>query len=135
MVELLFPTVSRQHSRSASGRVSLPSVGPHSRQAAGGVGWAAESSRTSGLGLRGPAAWAHRVGVPTRLGSGIEPGGVSVVALEAARAAKLLSQEIWGTQPPCPQGATANAPPPYFGHGLLGTGRALSLVTILFNTQ
>jgi len=74
-------------------------------------------------------------GVPARLRSGTEPGGVPVVALEAARAAELLSQEFWGTEPLCPQGAAADAPTPYFSHGLLGTGKALSFVTILFNHQ
>jgi len=66
----------------------------------------------------------------TRLRSGIEPGGVSVVALEAARTPELLPQEFRGTESLCAEGTAADAPTSYFGHGLLGTGRALPTITI-----
>ena len=70
-----------------------------------------------------------------RLCSGTESGRISVVALEAARATELLPQEFRRTESPCPEGTVADAPTAYSGNGLLGAGRALSIVTILFNTQ
>ena len=58
-----------------------------------------------------------------------------MVALEAARAAELLPEDLRRTQLLCPEGAAADAPAAYTGHVLLGTGQALSTVTILFNAQ
>jgi transposase len=43
--------------------------------------------------------------------------------------------KTFGAEPLCPEGAAADAPTPYFGRGLLGTGRALPVVTILFNAK
>src|ERR1700730_12255727 len=59
LVELLLPAFSRQHSQSAGSRGSLPSAAAHPREAAGGLGWTDQSSRSSDLGFRTRAARAH----------------------------------------------------------------------------
>jgi len=94
VLESLLSTVPGQHSQSAGGRIPHPSAAAHSRQAVSGLGWTAQPSWPPGLGLCAPAARTHRAGVPACLRTGPESGGEPVVALEAARVAQLLPQEL-----------------------------------------
>lgn len=68
-------------------------------------------------------------GVPSGLRSGAESGGVSVGALEAARATKLLSRQLRGTELPRPSRTAPDAPPADTGLRILGTGGPLSVVS------
>lgn len=65
------------------------------------------------------------VGVSPGLRSGTESGRISLVTLEATRAAKLLPAELLATEPLCPQSASSHAQTPDPGNRLLGTSRTV----------
>jgi hypothetical protein len=65
----------------------------------------------------------------------LNPGRISVVTLEAARAAELLPEEFRGIEPLCAEGTAADAPPAYSGNGILGAGRAVSFVTMVCSAE
>ena len=103
------------------------SAAPPSWQLADHLGWPARPPQPWGRGFRAPAERTSWVGVSARLRSGIESGGVPLVALEAARVAQLLSAELRPAQrarSPC---LTANAPPTHAGLCLLGAGGVVPL--------
>src|SRR5882762_2804699 len=74
-------------------------------------------------------------GIPSRLCSGTQSGGVSVVALETTRTTELLPEHLCPAERPCSSRAQADAPQIHSGDGLLAAGRPLSLVSILCGTQ
>src|SRR3979411_3187215 len=74
-------------------------------------------------------------GISSRLCSGTQSGGVSVVALETTRTTELLPEHLCAAERPCSSRAQADAPQIYSGDGLLAAGRPLSLVSILCGTQ
>src|SRR5712692_2592187 len=80
------------------GTIRSPHLGtplaPSSGEAADRLGRVAQSPQPPGLGLRKGAARSALAGVLARLCSGTEPGGISVVALEAARVAQLLPDDV-----------------------------------------
>src|SRR5271166_2816701 len=82
-----------------------------------------------------PAARALVAGVPARLCAGAEPGGVSVVTLEATRVAQLLPAGFRATEYPCPARFAPHAPPADPGLRFPGAGGPLSVVTILCEAQ
>jgi hypothetical protein len=53
--------------------------------------------------------------IPSGLRTGVESRGVSVAALETARATELLSRQLPGTEPARPPGAVSDASPPHTG--------------------
>ena len=61
-------------------------------------------------------------GVPASLRSGVEPGGISVGALETARVAELLPAELWTIEHSCSPRSAADAPPAHSSLRLLGAG-------------
>ena len=71
------------------------------------------------------------VGVSPGLRSGTESGRISLVTLEAARTAKLLSAELLATEPLRPQGASSHAQTPDSGDCLLGASRAILIRQIV----
>src|SRR5271166_5804042 len=135
VVEFLLPAVSRRHPQPADHPVSRASAAPHSRQAADRLGRAAGASQPRGVGVREPAARALVAGVPARLCAGAEPGGVSVVTLEATRVAQLLPAGFRATEYPCPARFAPHAPPADPGLRFPGAGGPLSVVTILCEAQ
>ena len=72
-------------------------------------------------------------GVSPCLRAGIEPGRVSVVALEAARVAQPLPAELRAVELARPQGSAPDAPATNVGNSFLAAGRIVSIVTILCN--
>src|ERR1700694_5641511 len=90
VVELLLSALSRRHQKSASSRVPPPSDASSARQATDHLGWPAQSSQPPGTGLCPPAARTPVAGIPSRLCARTQSGGVSVVALEAARTTQPL---------------------------------------------
>src|ERR1700693_3528999 len=84
LVELLFPPVSRHYPQPPGSGVPGTSVASPSRKSADRLGWSAQPPQPHGVGLRPAAAGSALAGVFTRLCTGNEPGGGSVVALEAA---------------------------------------------------
>jgi len=67
-------------------------------------------------------------GVPAGLRAGAESGRVSVVPLEAARAAQLLPGDVRSVEHSRPPGAAADASSADSGLRFLGTGRAVPVV-------
>ena len=65
----------------------------------------------------------------------LNPGGISVVVLETARAAQLLPGDLRPVEPSCSPGLAPDAPTSRPGVRLLGTGRTVPVVTILCETQ
>jgi hypothetical protein len=86
-------------------------------------------------GLRASATRPALVGVLACLCPGAESGGVSVVVLEAARAAQLLPHNFRAVKPSRAPGAPPYAPTAYSRDRLLATSRTVSFVTILCNIQ
>ena len=64
-----------------------------------------------------------------------ESGRVSVVALEEARLAQHLSPELRTVERLCPSGLAPDALAHHSGDRLLASGKAVSIVTILCNTN
>ena len=129
----LFPG---SHPQPAGHRVSLASAAPHSRQVADRLGRAAGPSQSRGLGLRARAARAH---------SGWS--SFPAYAPELNPVEYLWSHWKQHELPNfCPKtfGQLSHyarkalrrmRQAAYSGYGLLGTGRTLSVVTILCNAQ
>ena len=65
----------------------------------------------------------------------LNPGGISVVVLETARAAQLLPGDLRPVEPSCSPGLAPDAPTSRPGVRLLGTGRTVPVVTILCEPQ
>src|SRR6202521_2344840 len=135
VVELLLSALSRRHQKSASGRVPPPSDAPSARQAADRLGRPAQSSQPPGVGLCSPTARTPVAGIPSGLCSRTQSGGVSVVALEAARTTQLLPERIRPVEPPCASRAQADAQAPNPGDGFLAASATVSLVSILCGSQ
>ena len=71
----------------------------------------------------------HRNGVLAALCAGVEPGGIHLGVLEAARVAQRLPEGLLGTRrgPARPQSAAANAPQTALDYRFLETVRSLCL--------
>ena len=87
------------------------------------------------VGLRPAAERTLMAGVSSGLCAGTELGLVSVLALETARVAELLSHHVWAVEPLRTSGAPWDAPTAHSGDRLLAAGRPFSFVTILCNSQ
>src|SRR5712691_11025560 len=74
-------------------------------------------------------------GVSSGLCAGTEPGRVLVVTLETARVAKPLPHYLRAVEPSRTQSPATDAPTAYAGDRILAAGRAVSIVTILCNSQ
>src|ERR1019366_981398 len=134
VVELLLSALSRRHQKSASGRVPPPSDAPSAGQAADHLGRPAQSSQPPGVGLCPPTARSVKAGIPSRLCSRTQSGGVSVVALETTRTTQLLPEHLRAAKRPCASRAQADAST-HFGDGFLGASPTVSLVSILCEAQ
>src|SRR5436309_4945870 len=135
LVELLLSAVSRCDPQPADHRVPGASAAPPSRQAADRLGWTAGSSQPRDLGVHSRAARATVGRVSSWLCAGTESGRVSMVALETARVAQLLSTELRAVELLRPKGPAPNAQATHPGDCLLAAGRTVSVVTILCNAQ
>ena len=71
----------------------------------------------------------HRNGVLAALCAGVEPAGIHLGVLEAARVAQRLSQGLLGTRRARPQSAAANAPQTALDYRFLETVFSLSRLT------
>jgi Winged helix-turn helix/DDE superfamily endonuclease len=91
--------------------------------------------RSRDLGVYPRTGWAIVGGVSPCLCAGTESGGISLVALEAARVAQLLSPELWALEQSCSQSSAPHAPATYSGDRFLATSGTISVVTILCNRR
>jgi hypothetical protein len=98
------------------------------------LGRSAEPPESAGLGLPAGATGTTVAGVSAGLRAGVEPGGIPVVALEAARTAQPVPEGLRDAERARLTSPAADASPPDPGGGVLGTGGALSIVTILCGT-
>ena len=89
-------------------------------------------AQSPGVGLCPPTARSIMAGIPSGLCSRTQSGGVSVVALEAARTTQLLPEHLRPVERPCASRAQADAPAPHPGDGFLAASATLSFVSILW---
>jgi len=134
LVELLLPVVSGDNPQPADHRVSLSPTAPHSRQGADRLGRAAGTSQPRCLGLRAAAERTLMAGISSCLRPATESGRVSVVALETARAAQLLSAEFQAVELLRSQGLAPNAEATHPRDCLLAAGRIIPRVTLANST-
>src|ERR1700680_3860079 len=135
VVEFLLSALSRRYQKSASGRVPRTFDASSAGQAADHLGRPAQSSQPPGVGLCPPTARTPVARIPSGLCSGTQSGGVSLVALEAARTTQLLPEHLRPVEPACASRAQADAQAPNPGDGFLAASTTVSLVSILCGTQ
>ncbi len=85
-----------------------------------------------GAGVHPALRGSHRNGVLAALCAGVEPGGIHLGVLEAARVAQRLPEGLLGTRRARPQSAAANAPQTALDYRFLETVFSLSRLTVYY---
>jgi hypothetical protein len=135
LVELLLPSLSWHRSFAAGDPVPRPSALPRTRKVVDRLGRIGSAPQRRSLGLHPPTARPDLDRVSASLRSGTEPGRISVVPLEAARAAEFLPGQLRPVESARSWSAAPDAPSPVPGLRLLATSGAIPVVTIFCKRQ
>jgi hypothetical protein len=132
LVELLLPVLSRLHPQSAGGGVPQASDATYPRPDDPCLGSVIGAQESDGARLHCRAARPNPHRVRTGVCAGLEPGGVFMGSLEAARTAQCLSKGLVGLERTSAANFTEDAPAAQANCCVLEAGRTILLIELYY---